>query len=208
VAPNDRHIPPALRARCAPHPADRRVAELAVLADAQHGRVHRAQLEALGFSSSAIGRLVERGWLRREHAGVFAVGHRDRALRGRWMAAVLAGWPDAPLGHRAAAALHGVRRPLAGIDVLAPTRRRSRDGVRFHRVVLPEDERDVVDGIPVTSILRTLLDLAAAEGRQATERAALARPCGPWSTRRPRAQATAGAPSPATATPAPPRRGA
>lgn len=77
------------------------------------------------------------------------------------MAAVLAGGPGSTLSHRSAAALHGVieaGRTVA--DVTAPTRRSSRPGIDLHEGVLPEDERTIHDGIPVTTVARTLLDLA------------------------------------------------
>ena len=75
--------------------------------------------------------------------------------------AVLAGGPGSTLSHRSAAAHHGVieaGRTVA--DVTAPTRRSSRPGIDLHEGVLPEDERTIHDGIPVTTVARTLLDLA------------------------------------------------
>ncbi len=76
-------------------------------------------------------------------------------------AALLATAADA-LNHQTAAYEHGLmpRRP-ASIHVAAPTRRRRRDGIRAHRVQL--DPRDVTTrrGLPVTTIARTLLDIAA-----------------------------------------------
>lgn len=81
------------------------------------------------------------------------------------MAAVLSGGSGALLSHRAAAALWGL---LSGvpwwIDVLTlrtPVGRAARPGVRGHRVrAIPDVDRAVVDGIPVTSVPRTLLDLS------------------------------------------------
>lgn len=69
------------------------------------------------------------------------------------------------LSHAAAAAHWGIRRAGAGsIDVTLsqPTGRKTRRGVRADRVTsLPEGERTVHEGIPVTTLARTLLDLAA-----------------------------------------------
>lgn len=79
------------------------------------------------------------------------------------MAAVLAGGEGAVLSHRSAAALWGIREdPGPSIDVTAPNRRgRIPRGIDAHRhgSVLAED-RTVVDGIPCTTVERTLLDLA------------------------------------------------
>jgi hypothetical protein len=80
------------------------------------------------------------------------------------MAAVLACGPDAVLSHRDAAVLHNLRRGGGGnaVHVTAPGRsRHPRPGIEVHNVrrLRPED-RDVVDGIPVTSLHRTILDYA------------------------------------------------
>jgi very-short-patch-repair endonuclease len=79
------------------------------------------------------------------------------------MAAVLAGGPDAVLSHRAAAALWELRPvPSGKIDVTVPGRGiRGRSGIRIHSVrTLHPDDRATLDGIPVTSLHRTLLDFA------------------------------------------------
>ena len=79
------------------------------------------------------------------------------------MAAVLAHGPDALLSHRAAVALWELRlTPSGPVDVSVPVRsRRSRKGIRVHSVAaLHEDDRAVIDGIPVTALHRTLLDYA------------------------------------------------
>jgi very-short-patch-repair endonuclease len=47
------------------------------------------------------------------------------------------------------------------IDVTLPTRSRNSGTIRRHRAVLPADEVTVAAGIPVTTVPRTLLDLAA-----------------------------------------------
>jgi very-short-patch-repair endonuclease/predicted transcriptional regulator of viral defense system len=135
--------------------------ELALLAERQHGVVARWQLLARGFEPGAVTRRIERRRLHVVHRGVYAVGHPVLTPEGRWMAAVLAGGPGSTLSHRSAAAHHGVieaGRTVA--DVTAPTRRSSRPGIDLHEGVLPEDERTIHDGIPVTTVARTLLDLA------------------------------------------------
>ncbi len=70
--------------------------------------------------------------------------------------------PEALLSHAAAAWLWGLYsyRPGA-IDVTAPTRRHRREGLRIHHAKLTPADRDERDGIPVTSVARTLLDQAA-----------------------------------------------
>lgn len=80
------------------------------------------------------------------------------------MAAVLASGPDAVLSHRSAAALWGVREDSrAAIDVTTAHRSRSWRHIYRHVSPLPPDEVTIKDGIPVTSVPRTIFDLAAAE---------------------------------------------
>ncbi len=82
-------------------------------------------------------------------------------MRSRWMAAVLASGTGAVLSHRTAAALWGIRDPGSGaIDVTVPRKTRSNGTIRRHFGRFPADECTVEDGIPVTSPMRTLLDLA------------------------------------------------
>ena len=79
------------------------------------------------------------------------------------MAAVLACGAGAMLSHRAAGAHWGISALGVGdIDVLVPGRRRSsRKGIRIHHVrSFDVRDREVRDGIPVTSVARTLFDLA------------------------------------------------
>ena len=133
---------------------------MAELARRQHGVVGRRQLERLGFGSNAIQRRLDAGRLHRIHPGVYAVGHLAVTPRGRWLGAVFACGAGAVLSHRSAAALWGIRDPGSGrIEVTSPRKSRSTKKIGKHFGVLPADERTVLDGIPVTTVNRTLLDL-------------------------------------------------
>lgn len=135
---------------------------VARLAARQHGVVARRQLDALGVGQDAIEYRLATGALHRIHAGVYAVGHRRLSDRGRWMAAVLAGGEGAVLSHRAAAALWGFRETIASwIDVTVWRHRGGRRGIVFHGDARAhKSDRALCDGIPVTAVPRTLLDLA------------------------------------------------
>ena len=88
------------------------------------------------------------------------------------MAAVLAAGPGAVLSHRDAAALWGIlpsNRRL--IEVSVPGKRRAREGLEIRVASLPPDETTTLDGIPVTTVARTLLDLAAVETTPRLQRA-------------------------------------
>jgi very-short-patch-repair endonuclease len=80
------------------------------------------------------------------------------------MAAVLASGPEALLSHQTAAALWGIRGYSGGaIHVTAPHKSTSTKGIRRHFSRVPPDERAVEEGIPTTSVHRTIFDLAATE---------------------------------------------
>jgi very-short-patch-repair endonuclease len=91
------------------------------------------------------------------------VGHKLLTFRGAYMAAVLACGPLARLSHRSAADLWEIAHSSAALaDVTVPHGVREHPGIRLHRsrCLIPEDHA-VREGIPVTSLARTLLDLAA-----------------------------------------------
>jgi predicted transcriptional regulator of viral defense system len=143
---------------------------IAELAERQHGVVGFEQLIALGLSRQSINRRIRAGRLHRVHRGVYAVGHRRLTQRGRWMAAVLAGGEDAVLSHRSAAALWQLLPGRGPIQVSTPRDLRKRKTIHFHSQSLQFDEVTTHDGIPVTTVARTLLDIAATE-RDQLERA-------------------------------------
>src|SRR5439155_6498379 len=117
----------------------------------------------LGLGRGAIEWRINVGRLHQVHLGVYAVGHRKLEWRGILIAAVLAYGPEAVLSHRAAARLWGIRPDnRRDVDVTVPARGlRRRRGLQPH-CVRRLDPRDVtqLDGIPVTTLPRTLLDLA------------------------------------------------
>jgi predicted transcriptional regulator of viral defense system len=147
-------------------------ARIAAVAEEQHGVVGRAQLVGLGLEPGAIGRRLRAGRLHRLHSGVYAVGHKVLSPEGRWMAAVLACGPQAVLSHRSAAVLWGLRDYRGGaIDVTSPSKTKSRGAIRRHCAALPVDELTVERGIPVTTVPRTIFDLAATAGADTAEQA-------------------------------------
>jgi hypothetical protein len=150
---------------------DRRIA---ALASRQHGVVSRAQLKAAGLSRHAIDGRLGSGHLIALHRGVYAVGHRALTPHARWLAAVLACGPGAVLSHASAATLWELRGSGLRPHVTVPTTagRRAPSGVRLHRYrSLGDEEVTTHRAIPVTTVERTLLDLAATLRRRALERA-------------------------------------
>jgi very-short-patch-repair endonuclease len=148
-------------------------AAVVAVAAAQHGVVSRGQLLDAGMTSTMIGTRVRSGQLVPLHRGVYAVGHAHLRPNGHRLAAVLAVGPGAVLSHRDAAALHGLRDGGGTrTDVSTPAERRSTQRIRVHaRRALDVRDVSIVDGIPVTTVARTLVDLAEVVAADALRKA-------------------------------------
>jgi very-short-patch-repair endonuclease len=150
---------------------DTRVWRVAALAARQHGVVSHSQLIELGYTAAAIKSQVQRGRLHRVFRGVYAVGHPSLPLLGRTHAAVLAYQPHSALSYRSATEHWGMSRASRYvIDVTVIGRRvAGQRGINVHFT----RAADVVihDGIPVTSVERTLLDYAEVVSPRWLERA-------------------------------------
>jgi hypothetical protein len=134
---------------------------LADLATRQHGVVSIRQLAGLGYSRSSVSKATTAGRLHRLHRGVYAVGHMDLSWHSHCLAATLACAP-ALASHTSAAWIWGVLRSRPGaFHVTTVTRRHPKPHAQLHHARLADNDRAVRDGIPVTSLPRTLLDLAA-----------------------------------------------
>jgi very-short-patch-repair endonuclease len=137
---------------------------IAELARGQYGVVSRQQLLEIGEKEKGIDHRLAVGRLHLLHHGVYAVGHRVVSREGRWLAAVLATGSGAVLSHWSAAALWMIRPNARSlVDVTTSHKSRSWDRIKRHHKALPADEVTVRDGIPVTSVPRTIFDLAATE---------------------------------------------
>lgn len=149
-------------------------AEAWKLAARQHGVVARRQLLGIGLSAQAIQHRLSTGRLHRVERGVYSVGRPELPRHGRWMAAVLVCGRDAALSYGSAAALWGFERERRGAIEISVRGRlvRPRDGmVVYRRHNLSAAEVVLNDGIPVTSVVRTLIDVAARLGDRHVERA-------------------------------------
>jgi very-short-patch-repair endonuclease len=145
---------------------------IAEIAARQHGVISRNQLFEVGLSKSEIQYRLAIGRLHRIEREVYAVGHAHVTQEGRWMASVLTCGDAAVLSHRSAGAHRGIA-PYNGrwIDVTARTQRRSRGRIKVHRGRLDARDRTMEDNIPVTTVARTVLDLAAVVDLRRVERA-------------------------------------
>ena len=146
--------------------------KLARIASGGHGVVTRTQLLSAGVTARQIRRRVERGNLIRVHRGVYRVGHRAPSIEAAYLAAVLAGGEGALLGVRAAAHLFALTKGEAPpAEVITRTQRRI-EGVTSHRSrILDARDATTFRGIPITTVPRTLVDLAAELSPDALARA-------------------------------------
>jgi very-short-patch-repair endonuclease len=149
-------------------------AVIAALAEGQHGVVSRAQLLGAGIGARVIDGRLARSHLRPLHRGVYQVGPIS-AGRAREMAAHLACGPSSVLSHRSVAVLCQllpVLEPLQPVEVLVRGRERLRPGIVVRRVVsLRNDEITKLDGIPITTATRCIVDMAATVSARELEQA-------------------------------------
>jgi hypothetical protein len=144
-----------------PPTVDQQVAAFATL---HHGAFRLEDLHELEVTRVERRRRVESGHWKQLYDGVYCIAGAPRSWTGDLLAAAWAGGPRAVASHRSAAALWevpGGRRER--VEITCPRWRRAQEpGLVVHETSLLEpadvSERD---GVPVTSIERTIFDLAA-----------------------------------------------
>ena len=134
---------------------------IARIAARQHGIVKRGQLLEGGLSRRQIEGRLQKGLLILKHPGVYRVGHAAPSTEADYLAAVFACGTGAVLGHLAAAHLLGlIKGSPPTPEVVFPTQLKIR-GVITHRSRVDRRDATVHRRIPVTTVPRTLVDLAA-----------------------------------------------
>jgi hypothetical protein len=132
---------------------------IARLASRSHGVVTRGQLLAAGITGDEVKHRARTGALIRVHRGVYRAGHRAPSVEATYLAAVWACGERAVLSGRAAGHLWGlIKGTWSAPEVTTPHERRVR-GVSTRRARHVEPTRH--KGIPITSVPRTLADLAS-----------------------------------------------
>lgn len=137
----------------------RRAAEAA---EARKALATTEHLREAGIGRGAVEKALRSGRLVRVHTGVFSFGHAPLDRPAEWLAAVLACGDGTALGLRSAGRLWDLREaePLR-VEVVSPTGcGRSRPGIVVHQSPLGPLDCDVRLGVPVTSVARTIADLA------------------------------------------------
>lgn len=147
----------------------------AELAATQWGVVTARDLLACGMSRDMIAARLAAARLRRLHRGVYAWGHAQLRREGRLLASVLACGAGAAASHHSAAdhlGLLSTARQRIDVTVAGCGTRTKRRGIELH-VVRRLDRSDVIEerGVPVTTVARTIVDLAADRPPRHAERA-------------------------------------
>ena len=137
-------------------------AAVLALANRQDGVVNHAQCRRLGLTDRQIAVRIARGWWRRMHRQVYAIGGGALVPRARYLAGVFGGGPGAVLSHRSGAGLWRVQPHHAGpVHVTGGISRAPRSTLVVHRTRrFEQGVRTVRHGVPVTTLARTLIDLA------------------------------------------------
>ncbi|MEX2628112.1 MAG: type IV toxin-antitoxin system AbiEi family antitoxin domain-containing protein [Ilumatobacteraceae bacterium] len=134
------------------------------LATRQHGVTAARDLERLGVERRRRENWERRGLIERVAPGVWRIAGTPDTWHQRLQVGLLYLGDDAVISHEAAAQLHGfARTPPDRIDLLVPRgarRWRLPFGTVHTTKYLPRIDRARVDGWPVTSATRTVLDLA------------------------------------------------
>ena len=141
------------------------------LAELQGGLFSAGQAAAQGISNRALSSMARGGYLSREAWGVYRLSTWQLSPHASlWRAVLWAQVGDAAtqpvLSHRSALSLHGASLDSPGkIDLTLPpekkriTRREPPPAVQLHFRELRDDEKTTVDGLPVTTLFRTIVDL-------------------------------------------------
>lgn len=137
---------------------------LVAVSAAQSGVFSRAQALAAGYTDKRIRHLLTSDTWQRVQYGIFQLAGVPLTFdRSAWVVALAAG-PDAVLSHRSAGKLHrlGEAPASARFDVSVPLRRRPRTvpNADVHRTTLTHADVGICNGLPVTSLARTIVDLA------------------------------------------------
>ena len=150
--------------------------DLADVAADQWGLLTTAQARSVGLSPQAVARLAGQGVLERLSHGVYRLTGTPvspwEGLRAAWLALDpgrvasqrLRDRPPAVVSHRSAAALHQLGDVQADQhEFTVPARRQTRrTEITLYRGQLEAADWTLVEGLPVTTVLHTIDDLAAA----------------------------------------------
>jgi predicted transcriptional regulator of viral defense system len=160
-----------------------RIDELLPIAEENEGFVTAAQARSLGIKDSVLARLTQRGKLQRVARGVYRIPYFPSDRLGQYREAILWARADSgpekiALSHETALAVYGIsdaNPPRVQITVpkSARLRRRLPKWVEIHRADLRASDIVTHEGLPVTTIEKTISQLVEETGRVGLVRGAL-----------------------------------
>ena len=160
-----------------------RLEELLPLAEQNDGLVTASQARALGIADSVLARLTQRGTLERVARGVYRIPYFPADRLSQYREAVL--WARASHGPEQVALSHETALGVYGISDVNPSRvhltvpknarlrRRKPKWVMIHRCDLPRSDVTTHEGLPVTTVAKSVLDVMDATGRLGVARQAI-----------------------------------
>jgi predicted transcriptional regulator of viral defense system len=157
--------------------------ELLPLAEENDGLVTATQARALGIADSVLARLTQRGKLERVARGVYRIPYFPADRLSQYREAVL--WARASQGPEQVALSHETALGVYGISDVNPSRvhltvpkdarlrRRKPKWIVIHWGDLPPTDVTTHEGLPVTTVARSVLDVMEATGRLGLARQAV-----------------------------------
>jgi len=149
--------------------------EMLALAEENDGLLTAKQAREAGIADSVLARLVQRGRLERAARGVYRIPYFPSNRLSQYREAVLwaksgSGPQDVALSHATALVVYGISDASPSVVHLTVPRktrlRRMRPKwVRVHRADLPRGEVTVHEGLPITTVARTVEDMLASSGQ-------------------------------------------
>jgi predicted transcriptional regulator of viral defense system len=157
--------------------------ELFALAEEQDGLFTSKEARSLGIQDSVLVRLRQRGRLERMSRGVYRIAHYPAERLAQYRETVL--WAQASngperiaLSHETALLLYGISdvnppRVNLTVPVSARMRRVHPKWIELHRANLATEDIQLHEGMPVTTVERSILDVLATTHRSDFARQAI-----------------------------------
>lgn len=160
-----------------------RMDELYALAEEHDGLLASKDARALGIRDSVLVRLAQRGRLTRMSRGVYRIAHFPADRLAQYREAIL--WAQASQGPERIALSHETALLIYGISDVNPSRvnltvpmsarlrREHPEWIMIHRADLTPQEISRHEGIPVTSVERSVMDVLSTTHRTDIARQAI-----------------------------------
>lgn len=136
--------------------------KLYLIAEAQAGYFTTRQAEDASVDRSQLSRYARAGRVQRVRHGVYRLTHFPRSRHEDLFIAWLETGPNSVISHDSALTLYDLSDALpAAIHLTVPrSASRRRQGLRLHTSQIGQEEVASFEGLPVTTVVRTIIDVA------------------------------------------------